>query len=50
MKCWESSDRCNDCPRDWPDNRCSEYLRDEKKEKRNVKTKRLMDNDVKSKK
>lgn len=34
-KCWESEDRCEDCPKDNPDNRCSEYKPAEKnKEKK----------------
>lgn len=35
VKCWESEDRCDDCPVDNPDNKCSEYKPvDKKKQKK----------------
>lgn len=32
-KCWKSADRCEDCPADNPDNKCSEYLPEKKVDK-----------------
>ena len=37
MNCWESEDRCEDCPRDNPENKCSEYKPANKREKKSKK-------------
>ncbi len=28
MNCWEKEDRCEDCPADHAENRCSQYKKD----------------------
>ncbi len=38
--CWESEDRCDDCPAKHPENKCSEYKRVDKSRKNENKEKR----------